>query len=194
MPRPSHALAALCTAAFAAAATAAPLEMILDRSGGVAAGFDVLPQLQGASFVFGALVAPAGATVTYTYLGAEAGLPNLFGTVGQSFSADSVPGDTLVHRVDEPTLLRFGFGTAEGPNPPDAINGRPQAQFAIFGSGSQPVSTAYGSFQFVLGFDDDAADGDYDDLVVGVSAVPEPTTWALLLAGLGGCALRARRG
>lgn len=193
MPMRSAALAALFATTLATGAAAAPLELILDRPGGAATGFDVLPQLQGASFGFGALVAPAGATVTYTYLGSEAGWSNLFGTVGRSFSEHSTPGGTLVQHVDEATLLRFGFGTAEGPNPPETVNGRPQAEFAIFGDGSQPIVTPHGSFQYVLGFDDGMADGDYDDLVVGVSAVPEPATWALLLLGLGACLVRGRK-
>jgi hypothetical protein len=53
-----------------------------------------------------------------------------------------------------------------------------------------------GEFDYVLGFNDGRKiDADYDDLVVGikVSVVPEPETYALMLAGLGIMGFVARR-
>jgi hypothetical protein len=53
-----------------------------------------------------------------------------------------------------------------------------------------------GEFDYVLGFNDGAIiDADYNDLVVGisVSVVPEPETYALMLAGLGIMGFVARR-
>jgi hypothetical protein len=48
----------------------------------------------------------------------------------------------------------------------------------------------------VLGFNDSLqVDGDYDDFIVGlkVTAVPEPETYALMLAGLGAVGFLSRR-
>jgi hypothetical protein len=56
--------------------------------------------------------------------------------------------------------------------------------------------TAGGQYALVLGFNDGApVDGDYDDMVVGlnVAAVPEPETYALMLAGFGAIGFIARR-
>ena len=54
----------------------------------------------------------------------------------------------------------------------------------------------FGTFQYLLGFNDSfIGDADYDDFVVGVnfSPVPEPETYAMLLAGLGLIGYSARR-
>ena len=44
------------------------------------------------------------------------------------------------------------------------------------------------TYAYVLGYNDSAGNkhlGDWDDFVIGVSAVPEPETYAMLLIGLG---------
>ena len=49
----------------------------------------------------------------------------------------------------------------------------------------QVGSTVY---DFVIGYDDSAGKkylGDWDDFVIGVSAVPEPETYAMFMIGLG---------
>jgi len=54
----------------------------------------------------------------------------------------------------------------------------------------------YGSFDYIIGFNDSAnSDADYDDFVIGVNfaPIPEPETYALMLAGLGIVGFAARR-
>jgi hypothetical protein len=63
----------------------------------------------------------------------------------------------------------------------------------------QGQTNKYGTFDYLLGFNDSfTGDADYDDFVVGinfVAAVPEPETYAMLLAGLGllGMSMRGRK-
>jgi hypothetical protein len=57
----------------------------------------------------------------------------------------------------------------------------------------------YGTFDYLLGFNDShAGDADYDHVVVGVkiasvAPVPEPQTYAMMLAGLGLLGVSVRR-
>ena len=56
--------------------------------------------------------------------------------------------------------------------------------------------TLGGTYDLILGFNDGLrVDSDYDDMVVGlkVVAIPEPETYALLMAGLGVVGFVARR-
>ena len=56
--------------------------------------------------------------------------------------------------------------------------------------------TLNGAYDLILGFNDGLrVDSDYDDMVVGlkVTAVPEPETYALLMAGLGAVGFISRR-
>jgi hypothetical protein len=53
-----------------------------------------------------------------------------------------------------------------------------------------------GGFDYLILFNDNYSDTDYNDMVVGVKAVqaiPEPETYALMLAGLGVVGFMARR-
>ena len=59
------------------------------------------------------------------------------------------------------------------------------------------ATTSLGTFAYIIGFNDSfTGDGDYDDFVVGVNfaaAIPEPETYAMMLAGLGLLGIAARR-
>jgi|KBSMisStandDraft_5_1062788.scaffolds.fasta_scaffold281958_2 PEP-CTERM motif len=71
--------------------------------------------------------------------------------------------------------------------------------YAVLGSFAGTVFTPFtlgGAYDLILGFNDGLrVDSDYDDMVIGlrVTAVPEPETYALLLAGLGAVGFVAGR-
>jgi len=142
-------------------------------------------------------------TVTYTYLGTEAGYTDHFVEmvnggkfVNKPLAANTV-GDTLTV-IDGPGNLKFQFDSVSPASL--ATNGD------IFTAGNNPswgvlrgaTSTA-GVFDYILGFNDPSkSDRDFDDMVVGMSlkavpAIPEPSTYALMLAGLGSIGFMIRR-
>src|SRR6187399_1826005 len=71
--------------------------------------------------------------------------------------------------------------------------------YAVLGSFANAVFTPFtlgGTSDLILGFNDGMrVDSDYDDIVVGlrVAAIPEPETYALMLAGLGAIGFLQRR-
>jgi hypothetical protein len=71
--------------------------------------------------------------------------------------------------------------------------------YAVLGSFAGAVFTPFtlgGAYDLILGFNDGMrVDSDYDDIVVGlrVAAIPEPETYALMLAGLGAIGFLQRR-
>jgi hypothetical protein len=81
--------------------------------------------------------------------------------------------------------------SSDGSSVPDGGNPLSFASYVVLGNTDGGGFTPYtkgGEYDFVLGFNDSYKyDADHNDLVVGfkVSVVPEPETYALLLAGLG---------
>ena len=143
-------------------------------------------------------------TVTYTFLGTEAGYTDHFvemvtglgSFVNKPKTANTV-GDTIVV-VDGIGNLRFQFDSVLPASV--AKNGD------IFLPGANPswgvlrgATSTFGTFDYILGFNDPSkSDRDFDDMVVGMSlkavpAIPEPSTYALMLAGLGAVGFLARR-
>jgi len=87
-----------------------------------------------------------------------------------------------------------GTTVANGGNP-----GSDFTSYAVLGTFNGAVftpATLGGAYDLIIGFNDGLrVDADYDDMVVGlkVTAIPEPETYALLLAGLGAVGFIARR-
>ena len=141
---------------------------------------------------WGSLFTTSAGTFYATYLGNESGFTNgfTFGMAGSLLESNTL-GQTISMSVGTgPVGFSFYDGFATFAN--GATSSLPLG-FAIM-NGS---SLSYGPFDYILGFNDSfRGDADYDDFVVGVrfvSAVPEPETYAMLLAGLGLMGFTARR-
>ena len=164
------------------------------------------------SFVYGVLSATGPGSVTYSYLGSNAAKTDSFlASNGSSFwnrgsgshSATTL-GSSFTHEVGS-GILGFSFSSQ---NPAYTVTDAQNLQAnkhggdgyqnqGVFGivTGLEVASKAY---QYVLIYNDPVRNGDrdYNDLVVGVNftpAVPEPETYAMLIAGLGLMATIARR-
>jgi hypothetical protein len=141
-------------------------------------------------------------SVIAEYLGKEAGYTNLFtltnGTGGSLSTA------TSTFTVDS---NGFGFGSIISAGAPVG-NVAVEGLFSSVQSGNHPASTLFvlnsdGTRALGLFNDRGSNDKDFDDMVVRfsgtagigdqVTQIPEPGTWALLLAGLGALGLVTRR-
>ena len=188
------ALASLAASASALSivATPAPGGTTGITPGAPGATFDVvIPGFTAANGFVGSLSAvnPPGA-VRYTFLGREAAATNTFFNLGgsnQTITTSSAVGTSSLQSASG--LLDFYFTSSLNATlvrNGQAGNGEPT--FAIFSGGTS-------GYDYVLGFSDTGAgqDKDYDDMVIGVTAVPEPETYMMMLAGLSAMAFVARR-
>jgi hypothetical protein len=205
----------LLSIASLGAAAARADGLIIDNAGS-AFSVPALDSISGFSgpqtATFGTLSTNVAGTVTYTYLGSEAGFVNGFGTGSTSFTAflnqnavynqlqPSQAGSSISATVAA-GQLNFGFATVYPASYSGSVsNGQ------TFGSGSA-TSFAIASggvvngkrFDYFLAYNDPFAGvADYNDMVIGVNfvaGVPEPKDYALLLTGLLvlAAALRLRR-
>lgn len=162
------------------------------------AGFATLPTGSTVSLGHLDFTGPGSQTVTYTYLGQESGfIDKFYDTLGGNSLFESDPIGTSVSSVVSTVgPLSFKF---EGDSGRFAINGGlwdKDTSIGLIGTNMLVGSTTYA---YVLGYNDSAGTkhlGDWDDFVIGVSAVPEPETYAMLLIGLGlvGFSLRNKKG
>jgi len=153
----------------------------------------------------GALWADKSGTITFTYLGQESGYPDVFHLVvnGTVLNETDAVG-TSVSAAIGPGLVDFKFEGNSGKfahNGGDLVNGGwdPGTSIGKIIPSTVSSGAAAGTYDFILGYNDSAGAatlGDWDDFVVGVTftpVVPEPETYALMLAGLGVMGFIARR-
>jgi hypothetical protein len=148
-----------------------------------------------------AIVNTTAGTLTATFLGFEALDTDTFtfslgsgtlsnkGTVGDSISGNVGAG-----------MLNFTFrDTFAGTLIGNGQNLGDFTSYAVLGSFVGSVFTPFtlgNTYDLILGFNDGLrVDADYDDMVIGlrVVAIPEPESYALMLAGLGAVGFIARR-
>lgn len=145
---------------------------------------------------FGSLVTDSAGTFFATYLGNESAFVDKFtlNIAGTLLEANAL-GTTISTSVGS-GLVNFSFADNSGAGHTFA-NG--QAQTSVLGFAIMPGQNieGFGTFDYILGFNDSATGvADYDDFVVGVkfvAAVPEPETYAMMLAGIGMMGFMVRR-
>lgn len=163
-------------------------------------------------FQYGTLMATGPGMFTFSYLGNESGYTNAFslniGGAGM-LTENSALGSSVALQVgaDNP-MPSFTFLTTSPTGLASASNGQTftdssNPSFAVISNanGGNVLANWGGSsygFQYVLGFNDAfSGDRDFDDYKVGVNfvaaPVPEPSTYALMLAGLAAVGFVARR-
>jgi hypothetical protein len=159
---------------------------------------------------YGGQIYFGGGNLTIEYLGAEAGNSNqfifngstLFTTPGTSGSWSVAGAGTSGPTAVGAGLLNFSFGingnttlVTNGSNPD--TGGAASSLNNFFASMAGDGSATFGS-SVILWLDDGATDDNHDDMAIrltgeGLSIVPLPAAAWLLLAGLGGMGLVARR-
>lgn len=105
----------------------------------------------------------------------------------------SLGGDLLVGNFGDGTINAYDPTTGAFKGTLDEINGQPLMIDGLWGLifGNGAAGGSPGTLYFTAGLNDEA-----DGLFGSLTAVPEPSTWAMLLAGFGGlgfAALRRRR-
>lgn len=148
------------------------------------------------------LFASTGGFLSATFLGFEALDADTFtfdaGAFGTLHNSDAL--NTTITRAVTPGMLDFSFiDSTTSQFVRNGVTNLNFASFVILGSTIGGVFTPYtdgGLYTYVLGFNDGLrVDADYDDMVVGLNLapIPEPETYALMLAGLGALGFIARR-
>ncbi|MFN3591077.1 MAG: PEPxxWA-CTERM sorting domain-containing protein [Thermaurantiacus sp.] len=200
------ATAAAAGLAFSAPAVAAQFVVGIGSVTAVPANNDFQGNLAGIGLVdytdVGSTVSLSkAATLKFEFIAREAGFNNVFKTTTIHFQSVAPPttvpwsADQLIGvqsygagLIGDWQFLRgtdmaaFGIGTE---------------QFGIFLPAGFARGDTWSSRVLYLGFDDTGAgpDDNHDDLIIRVSIVPEPATWAMLIAGFGlvGFSLRRRK-
>jgi len=149
-----------------------------------------------------ALLSTTAGLLTATFLGMEALDTDTFtfSLAGATLNNKGAPNASISGLVPAGSLnftfadLFTSTSVGNGGNP-----GSDFTSYAVLGTFAGAVftpATLGGAYDLIIGFNDGLrVDADYDDMVVGlkVTPVPEPETYALLLAGLGAVGFIARR-
>lgn len=151
-----------------------------------------------ATGLFATINVSGPARVTYEFVGSESGYDtSLFANfLGGSGLVTESSGSSASGYVGAAGALDFGFRDNHG----GLVHNTAGASMSLLSNPSfvvlgrrLPLS---GATSYLLGFNDSyRGDADFDDLVVRVSVapIPEPSTYALMLAGLGAVGFIARR-
>ena len=154
------------------------------------AGFSLSDMVYGVDNTAGLSLTSTPATLTFTFLGYEAAHTNWQFVVqapqsGAFNNQTASVGDAFVITNFPVGLLNFSFFDQN--TGLLAVNGGLNASKIGFIPKSGDLSS------WVIAFNDSGGDLDFDDMVVQVTAVPEPGTYAMLLAGLGLLGVMVRR-
>ena len=151
---------------------------------------------------FGSLATKSAGTVFATYLGNESAYNDSFKlSNGATLTENNKIGDTISAVVGAGTIGFTFFDDHSGSFANGASQGTILGFIILDGDIKDKYSKLYGNFEYLLGFNDSSkGDADYDDFVVGINfvcapatAVPEPESYAMMLAGLGLMGFVAKR-
>ena len=158
----------------------------------------------------GASVSLSGkATLTFEFLGSESGFNDSFSAAGGTIVASENTSFTAWGPVglgsavyNAGSITDWLFSSSGG-----AVNkGIGTLEFGVFLPANALANGSYSSNLLYLGFDDQITgdDDNHDDMIIRITAedfggqgtVPEPASWAMLIAGFGlvGAMSRRRRG
>jgi PEP-CTERM motif len=203
----------IATAALGVAglANAANLSWTESATGEVLRAFDPAPDVGlsaigpmiGDFLSLGALSSTQGGFITFTFLGQESGYTDRVDLIVGAAPApmdESLVGSTVTAKIGA-GVVDFKFFDAFGGSATNGgawLNG---TSIALLGTDFTTTAAAGAlaagsSFSYVLGFNDSATSlDDWDDYVIGVNItpVPEPSTYALMFAGLAAVGFVARR-
>ena len=148
-----------------------------------------------------ALISTTAGNLSATFLGFEALDTDTFTfTLGSGLLTNKGPLHATIAGNVAAGGLNFTFADLfTGTSVSNGQNLGAFTSYAVLGSFAGSVFTPYtlgGAYDLILGFNDGMrVDADYDDMVVGlkVTPVPEPETYALMLAGLGALGFISRR-
>jgi hypothetical protein len=205
-------LAAVATMGLMGSASAALITEINGTLGSVPIGGSLNDVIGPTSGFFGAtLQADGPLIVTYTFLGIEAGFTNQFLVNGAVLFSDTSGGPTpsplsasymaaggtldFSFRANVLDVLHSVFNGANVNTNNDPT--KPNFFVSFYGPGGLGVGGLTSGISGIIALDDGGAgpDHDYDDLVVrfDVRAVPEASTWAMMLLGFAGVGFLAYR-
>jgi hypothetical protein len=144
----------------------------------------------------GVFTSDSNGTFSLTYLGQESAFSDGIRITVNSNTLTELNnvGDVITGPMVAGTPVDFTFFGSDGTTVSNGtIAEDDNPSFALLGTN---VATQFGTFAYVVGYNDSALHDDWDDFVVGLNPtapIPEPQTYALLLAGLGVVGFVARR-
>lgn len=129
-----------------------------------------------------------------TYLGQESSFDDGVRIVvnGTSLHESDAIGTSITGPMTMGSMLDFTFFASGGDDVANGVVTSGHSTFALLG---RDVKTSAGTFAYVVGYNDSYRHDDWDDFVIGINptAVPEPSSYAMLLAGLGVIGFASRR-